>query len=369
MKVNISDENIQDNIGGRMNYVKLAGLILVLAAGICLPEEKGRMPADESAPPGWPADAKTVWYRSSADNTFQPAVFFDPGDSKPVPLLVGLHTWSADYKQANIYFVKGAKDKGWAVICPDFRGSNTKPSACGSDLAVADIVSAVEYMKRRVSIDSDRIYLMGMSGGGYASMLMAGRHPEIWAGVCSWVGISDLAAWHAETESQGLNYCKHLEAVCGGKPGDSTAVDEQYRHRSAKTWLHRASDVPLSINHGIHDGHRKASVPVSQSLNAFNILAEGNKRLSTAQIQYICREEKIPPELQCEKETDPLYGKQVVLFRRSSRNVRVTIFEGGHGGAPEAGIEWLSRQYRNKPANWSVADSGQQGMGEIKAGK
>jgi len=49
-----------------------------------------------------------------------------------------------------------------------------------------------------------------------------------------------------------------------------------------------------------------------------------------------------------EKETDPLYGLQVVLFRRSSKNVRITIFEGGHGGATEAGIEWLSKQCKIK---------------------
>ncbi|MDD4872912.1 MAG: alpha/beta fold hydrolase [Kiritimatiellae bacterium] len=345
------------------------GIVPLLTGCATGAKEATKNPADEPAPPKWPTEVKTVWYHSSADNTFQPAVFYSPETGKPVPLLVGLHTWSADYKQANTYFIKGAKDKGWAMICPDFRGSNTTSSACGSDLAVADIVSAVEYMKNRVKIDPDRIYLMGMSGGGYASMLMAGRHPEIWAGVCSWVGISDLAAWHAETKSQGLNYSKHLEAVCGGAPGDSSEIDKQYRHRSAKTWLHQASGVPLCINHGIHDGHRKSSVPVSQSINAYNILAEENKRLSTAQIQYICQEEKIPPELQNEKETDPLYGLQVVLFRRSSKNVRITIFEGGHGGSTEAGIEWLSKQCKNKAADWSVADSRVQSSGEIKAGK
>ncbi|MDO5582057.1 MAG: prolyl oligopeptidase family serine peptidase [Planctomycetia bacterium] len=311
---------------------------------------------DGPAPKGWPPEAKTIYYLSAADKTMQPAVFYDPGKSDPVPLLVGLHSWSGDYRQINAYYLKEAKKRGWAMIFPNFRGPNWTPEGCGSDLAVEDIVSAVEYMKKRLKIDTSRIYLMGSSGGGYASMLMAGRHPEIWAGVCSWCGISDLADWYHETKAQDLPYSKHLEKACGGAPGTSPQIDEQYRHRSAITWGAGAKGVPLSLNHGIHDGHRKSSVPLSQSVRLFNKIAPEEKRVREDQIRWMVEKETIPPELQKENEIDPLFGTSTVHFRRTAGNVRITIFEGGHSSVPAAGIEWLSRQKKGTPADWSVSE-------------
>jgi hypothetical protein len=58
---------------------------------------------------------------------------------------------------------------------------------------------------------------------------MAGRAPELWAGVSAWCPIHDLAQWHGETRSRKLRYAEMLENVCGGPPGKDTAVDEQYR--------------------------------------------------------------------------------------------------------------------------------------------
>ena len=37
------------------------------------------------------------------------------------------------------------------------------------------------------------------------------------------------------------------------------------------------------------------------------------------------------------------YGEKNVLFRRSSEKVRVTIFNGGHEGIPNAALQWLER--------------------------
>ena len=50
---------------------------------------------------GYPEGVEAVTYLSAADNTEQPALFDAPGETtKPVPLLVALHTWSSDYRQA-----------------------------------------------------------------------------------------------------------------------------------------------------------------------------------------------------------------------------------------------------------------------------
>ena len=57
-----------------------------------------------------------------------------------------------------------------------------------------DILSAVEYAKANASIDSSAVFLVWTSGGGYTALVMAGKHPEVWASVSAWVPISDLNA-------------------------------------------------------------------------------------------------------------------------------------------------------------------------------
>ena len=179
----------------------------------------------------------------------------------------------------------GASRHGWAYIHPDFRGPNNRPEATGSKLVVADIVSAVEYAKKSTQIDHSAIYLVGTSGGGYTALVMAGHHPEIWAGVSAWVPISDLAAWHAQG--------KHVEALeqsCGGAPGDSPAVDSEYAKRSPITFLSNAKGTTLHL----HAGIKEKIVPISHSLLAFNELAAAKDRIPKEDITYFVKKRKVP---------------------------------------------------------------------------
>ncbi|MEI6503387.1 MAG: hypothetical protein WCP21_20430, partial [Armatimonadota bacterium] len=64
---------------------------------------------------------------SSRDGTLQPLVVGVPevGDtSTPRPLLVGLHTWSADYLQMVGQFAPLCAQYGWLMVLPHFRGPN-----------------------------------------------------------------------------------------------------------------------------------------------------------------------------------------------------------------------------------------------------
>jgi len=253
-------------------WSKVAVALTVMLSGVALGQ-------DEYTGKGHPKEVKAIRYLSAADNTEQPALFYAPAGDKPAPLLVGLHSWSADYRQASPYGAWCVK-KGWVFIQPDFRGPNKRPEATGSELAVKDILSAVEYAKKNATVDESRIYLIGASGGGYATLLMAGRAPEVWAGVSAWVPIYDLKAWHKEKSPGGKagGYALNMEASCGGAPGASAEVDEQYVKRSASTYLTKAAGLKVDIGAGIHDGH-KGSVPISHALRAFNALAKPEDRL------------------------------------------------------------------------------------------
>ena len=194
---------------------------------------------------------------SSKDGTLQKVIYWRPESAAhdvagpAVPLIVFLHSWSGGFEQGPPWIAQ-AKKMGWVLVAPDFRGPNSRPEACASDLASQDILDAVAYARRDARIDASRIYLVGGSGGGHMSLVMAARAPELWAGVSAWVPISDLAAWHAESKARKSNYDKMLEKSCGGAPGPAT--EAEYRHRSPLFHLAAAAKgIPLDINTGIHD--------------------------------------------------------------------------------------------------------------------
>ena len=315
--------------------------------------------AKSSEPPKWEADLVQV--KSSIDGTMQPCWYWVPeaASKTAVPLIVGLHTWSADYKQIGHYRTvqREAKRRGWAFVGPNFRGPNSTPAGCGSDLAVQDIEDAVEYVKRSCKIDADRVYIIGGSGGGHMTLLMLGRKPGLFAAGSAFCPITDLARWHADSlldhPGRGKNYARMMEKACGGIPSEKA---EEYAKRSPLTWLAAAKKAksPAYIATGIHDGWT-GSVPVGHAIRGFNALCEKGAEVSEEHIAAIEADRSIPAGLETEKVNDPFYdAKKRIHFRRTSGNVRITLFEGGHGGNFAAGFDFLSRQRRGAPVDWTL---------------
>ena len=307
----------------------------------------------------WSRRVKEVYYESIADNSQQPSLVYAPKRvDGPRPLLVALHTWSYDFKQegGQPLFGDWCIQNEWFMIHPNFRGKNKTPNALGSDLAVADIVSAVEFMKSKHPIDENRIYLVGTSGGGHMSLLMAGRHPEIWAGVSAWASITDICAWWEQKLNDGTNkrYSQEIEKACGGRPDTDPDAAEQCRYRSPLTYLPKAGSVNLDINHGIHDG-RKGSVPFTHSLYAFNRAVAGTDAISQEDIDSFYETQKVPKGLESEIK-DTVYGRKKPIFRKSTDKTRITIFDGSHEIIHEAALNWLRLQERGKPAVWTVEE-------------
>ncbi|MCA9173280.1 MAG: prolyl oligopeptidase family serine peptidase [Planctomycetales bacterium] len=298
---------------------------------------------------------KQVMIRSSADGTEQPCFVIEP--DKPVrnaegavPLLIALHSWSGDYQQRNQALEQACVDEGWYYIHPNFRGQNSTPAACGSELARQDILDALAWARKQYHGDPKRIYLTGVSGGGHMTMLMAARHPEHWTACSAWVGISDLAAWHAK--HKGGRYGQMMRSACGGAPGDSAEVDREYHNRSPLPFLAAAKDLPLDIAAGVHDGHT-GSVPIRQSLDAFNAIAKAreDKLITEDEIQQLSRKNgKLERPLPSDQVEDATFNREIHLRRRSGP-ARVTIFEGGHEGIAPAAIAWLKSHVRDPQKN------------------
>jgi len=333
----------------------------VMAATVVAKTSRGK----KSEPFG---DELLVHVKSSFDGTMQPCWFWTPekAKSEAVPLIVGLHTWSYGYTSKGNYAsaLQYAREHGWAMVGPHFRGPNQTPPACGGDAAVQDIVDAVNYAKAHTNIDDKRVYIIGGSGGGHMTLLMAGRHPEIWAGCVAFCPITDLARWHVDSmlnhPGRSKRYAKMMEGACGGTPAQKP---DEYRHRSPLTWIGNAAkaEVPIYIVTGIHDGW-KGSVPVGHSFRAYNALADEKDRISEADIAAIEKTQKVPAALAYSGPKDPFYDShRKVHLRRTSKNVRFTLFEGGHGGNYPAGLDFLSRQVKGKPADFTLPAKGKGG--------
>ncbi|GMQ93525.1 MAG: hypothetical protein BMS9Abin12_1002 [Acidimicrobiia bacterium] len=295
------------------------------------------------------AQRTRVLITSTADGSDQPCYLthsegFD-SRSGLTPLVLVLHPWSSGVEHRQESFEAEAIRRDWILLVPHFRGRNDHPDACGSIKAQQDILDAVEWAKIRFDVDPRRVYLTGASGGGHMTMLMASRHPTVWAAASAWVGISDLSAWHQRHEE--AEYGEMLRKVCGGRPGDSKRVDTEYRQRSPLTFLHRAARVPLDIAAGIHDGHQ-GSVPIRHSLEAFNETAKasGDTVIAESEITQLSAENgRLTAPHESDLVEDETLGRAIYL-RRHSAFSRVTIFEGGHEGISTAAFDWLSRHIK-----------------------
>lgn len=237
-----------------------------------------------------------ILVKSTVDSSMQPSLFYKVEAGEKRPLLVGLHTWSHDrYNQIN-NMLPYAEKYDFNLLLPEFRGNNLKTNpgctqACGSIYAKQDIKDAIDYIIQNENIDKDNIFLLGLSGGGHMSLMMAGFCPEYFKAIGAYVPITDLEKW----TKQNKNYCKHVLACC------SSDVDEM-KKRSPLSYVDNIAKANLKIFHGKFD----PVVPVSQSIEL-----------------YDC-----------------------IISKYPDSRVFLDIFDGGHEIDMETAFYWLLSQYK-----------------------
>ncbi len=317
---------------------------------------------------GWPKEVSLLKVTSSVDGTQQPSLWYSPQEiSLRRPLLIALHTWSADYRQegGQVVFGEWCIQQQWHFLHPNFRGANLAAEACGSDLALADILDAIQHVKVSTSaVDEDRIYVVGVSGGGHMALLLAAQFPHLWAGVSAWAAISDLEEWWNERSAVSSEcpnhqsfqkYAGHIEYVLGGRPdGTLPGIMEECRKRSPVTHLSRllaTNTVNLDINAGITDGREGGSVPFWHSLQAFNAILPTQDKLGDDWMRKFY-ETQDAGSARIEK--DFMYQGRSIHYRYIHGWTRLTIFEGGHEILHMAALNWLAHQRRGQPGIWKI---------------
>jgi len=126
---------------------------------------------DNTQSKNWPKGFASVEIKSTIDGTIQKAVFYKTPFSEKQPLIVSLHTWSGDYLQEDP-LANEIVLRGWNYIHPDFRGPNNHPNACGSSLVISDVEDAIRYAIENGNVDEPEVHIIGVSGGGYATLLL-----------------------------------------------------------------------------------------------------------------------------------------------------------------------------------------------------
>lgn len=207
---------------------------------------------------------KEILVKSTLDGTMQPSLFYKSDSQIKRPLLVGLHTWSFDRFNQIDNMLPMAQKYDFNLLLPEFRGSNliTNPNctfACGSDFAKQDIKDAIDYVIDNYDIDTDNIFLLGLSGGGHMALLMAGMCPDYFKAIGAYVPITNLEKWKQENK----DYAKHIMACCSENKIEMSK-------RSPISYIDNIAKSNLKIFHGKHD----PVVSVSHSISLFNAIME-----------------------------------------------------------------------------------------------
>jgi dipeptidyl aminopeptidase/acylaminoacyl peptidase len=145
--------------------------------------------------------------------------------------------------------------KGFAVFVPNVRGSTgyglDYTKQVDHDWGGQDRLDHVHAMTKVLSkdkrLDVKRAAVVGRSYGGYMTLTMAGRHPDLWAAACDMFGPYDLITFSERIPETWKPYFR----IALGDP--STPAGRAFlTERSPKTYL-KALACPMLVIQGRND--------------------------------------------------------------------------------------------------------------------
>ena len=296
---------------------------------------------DDNRETDWDTDFTVVDIKSTLDNSLQKAFFYKSNSSSPKPLIVSLHTWSGNYEQKDELAVL-SKKKGLNYIHPDFRGVNWTKDACCSDLALGDIDDAIDYAIKNSNVDLSRIYIIGVSGGGYATLATFMKSRHLIRRFSAWVPISDLPEWYAQSKIMGTKYAENIMACTSSIDSINMEVAMSKSPIYWKTPTEKLNNSELHIYAGVYDGIQ-GSVPITHSINFYNKVLNDMPFADSS--NYVNNTEKLTL-LEYRKALGnfgSISGRKVFLKKRSG-NLNLTIFEGNHEMLTEYAFNELIRE-------------------------
>jgi hypothetical protein len=202
--------------------------------------------------------------------------------------------------------------------------------ACLSKKALSDIDDAIQYAIDNGHVDTTNIFVVGVSGGGYATLGSYLKTSHRVKAFLSWAPISDLSAWFHQSNNRNAKYAQDILQCTS----DGTVFDQnKASYRSPIFWNMPAKpNGKLEIYAGINDGYT-GSVPISHSISFFNRIVEhyGHAESKVEQadiVRLLTRGIK-------RQNTPCKIGGREVVYRRDTKPVLLVIFDGTHEMLPE----------------------------------
>lgn len=249
------------------------------------------------------------------------------------PLIVSLHTWSGNYLQPDPLASRFV-ELGFNYIHPNFQGSNNNEHSCLSSKVISDIDSAIEWAIEQGSVDTDAIYVIGESGGGYTALGYASRSKYQIRHTYAWVPITDLHQWYLQSRSRNSKYADDILGCIGSIEIDADELGARSPINMAPIRSNR-----ISIYAGIEDGYA-GSVPISHSINYFNKFANEDDQISFDDALSLVTRAYLP--------ANETIGKRRIFIDRVSESLRLTIFDGGHELLEDAALNEILSSISSK---------------------
>lgn len=184
--------------------MKILSLILILTLSTC-------MGSKNQTPPSF--QAKTFQANDNVDLLYN--IYYPESDKAKLPLFIFLHgagergsdnsaqlmhiapiltnPENSQRYPAILVFPQCPKDEYWANVNIADDGSWSSDSSSNPTEPMQRVIELIESLMQNPSVDTDRIYISGLSMGGFGTFDLISRHPEWFAGAVAICGGGDLA--------------------------------------------------------------------------------------------------------------------------------------------------------------------------------
>lgn len=185
-----------------------------------------------------------------------------PDGQGPYPAIIEVHGGMATLQRER--FVPASQawlDAGFAFLSVNFRGSSTFGRAFERKVwgnlgywEGEDVAAARKFLVEQGIANPSQVFLTGASFGGYLTLLLIGKYPDLWAG-----GMADAPVVGLETlyETMGGAMRSVQMSFLGGTPEEQP---ERYKASSAMTYVEQVR-APVLILSGRND-YRSPSGPI-----------------------------------------------------------------------------------------------------------
>lgn len=214
-----------------------------------------------------------------------------------------------DFTWFSMPLIQNLTLNGFAVFVPNVRGSTgygmrymkwVDRDWGGKD--VSDHVEGLKRLEKDSRIDSKRRGVVGRSYGGYMTLTLASRHPELWKAAVDMFGPYDLPTWVSRIPPTWQTF---FRLTLGDPVKDKDFLVE----RSPKTYMNQLT-APLMILQGKHDPR----VPEPESAQLVKDLRDGGVK-----VDYVVYEDEGHDVLRFKNRVD-CYNRITEFFRKNLVN-------------------------------------------------